>query len=225
MIPTLILDLDGTLVDSVPDLAAALNRSLTRRDLPGFTETEVAAMVGDGASALVRRAYEARGRSPDDDALPGFLRDYARHAAVATRPYPGVPETLNRLHHDGWRLAICTNKPEAPTLTLLDALGLRRHFAAICCGDGPVARKPDPAHPLETLRLAGGDPAAAVLVGDHHNDVLAAKAAGLPVIHAAWGYGRPEMGAEADALADTFAEVPALASRLMGCASARTLEP
>lgn len=215
MSPTLLLDLDGTLVDSVPDLAAAVNRLLASRGLAPLETAEVTAMVGDGAGALVRRAMAARGAEPDQDAVRSFLEDYGAHAAVFTKPYPGVLPTLRALASEGWRLAVCTNKPEAPARRLLAQLGMLDLFAAVGGGDSFAARKPDPAHALATLERAGGAPGAAVMVGDHRNDVLAATGAGLPCIFAAWGYGPPEMARGAQATAARFEEVPALARDLV----------
>ena len=212
---TLVLDLDGTLVDSVPDLTAALNRLMAARDLPGFTEPEVTHLVGDGALALVERAFAARGRAPDETALADFLADYGANAAVHTRAFPGVPETLRTLAEAGWKLAVCTNKPEVPARRLLGALGLEGYFAAIGAGDSFPVRKPDPRHLLATLEAAGGTPGRAVMAGDHHNDVLAAAGLGMPVIFAAWGYGSPEVGALAAAVAHRFSDLPAIAARLL----------
>ena len=158
---TLVFDLDGTLVDSVPDLAAALNRLMAARGLPGFALSEVVRMVGDGAGVLVERAFAARGRRPDAAALAAFLADYGAHAAVYTRAYPGVAETLRALAEAGWILAVCTNKPVAPARTLLAALELDGFFAAIGGGDSFPVRKPDPGHLLATLHAAGGTPARA----------------------------------------------------------------
>lgn len=212
---TLVLDLDGTLVDSVPDLAAAVNRLMASRGLPGFSEPEVARMVGDGVQKLIERAFAARARTPDATALAEYQTDYLANAAVLTRAYPGVPETLRAMVADGWRLAVCTNKPEAPARTLLAALGLDGLFAAIGGGDSFPVRKPDPQHLLATLRAAGGEPAGAVMVGDHHNDVAAAAGLGIPCIFAAWGYGAPEIGAAAAAVAQRFSDLPALATALL----------
>ncbi len=212
---TLVLDLDGTLVDSVPDLAAALDRLMAARALPGFTEPEVMRMVGDGALVLVERAFAARGRVPDSTALAEFLADYGANAAVRTRAFPGVAETLRILRDAGWALAVCTNKPLAPARTLLAALGLDGFFAAIGGGDSFPVRKPDPGHLLATLQAAGGTPARAVMAGDHHNDMLAASALGMPAIFAAWGYGGPEVGAQAAAVAERFSDLPAIAGRLL----------
>src|SRR5215831_8431058 len=111
---TLVLDLDGTLADTVPDLAAALNRTLAGRGLAPFSRAEVAGMVGDGAAALIARAFTARACPQDAAALPDFLADYGIHFARETRAYPGVAATLAGLADAGWRLAVCTNKPQAP---------------------------------------------------------------------------------------------------------------
>jgi phosphoglycolate phosphatase len=210
---TLLLDLDGTLVDSVPDLADAVNRLMARRSLPPFAEPEVASMVGDGVAALVLRAMRARGREAAPADIEAFIEDYTAHAADRSRPYPGVAETLAELRAAGWRMAVCTNKPEQAARRLLAALGLLPFLAAIGGGDSFPVRKPDPAHLMATLAAAGAGPA--VVVGDHRNDVLAATGAGLPCIFALWGYGPPEMAAGAAATATRFAEVPAIAAGLI----------
>lgn len=216
MQPLMVFDLDGTLVDSVPDLAAALNRLMAVRALPAFTRPEVARMVGDGARALLERAFAARGRAMDDQALPDFLVDYGANAAHETQPYPGVHATLQRFAAAGWRMAVCTNKPEAPARTVLAALGLAPFFAAVGGGDSFAVRKPDPGHLRATIQAAGSTPAAAVMAGDHHNDVLSAAGLGMPSIFAAWGYGSAETGAHASATALAFAELFDLATRLRG---------
>ena len=215
MAGTLVLDLDGTIVDSVPDLAAALNRLMARRGLASFSLAETAGMVGDGVQRLVERAFAARGQSADAEAIEHYVADYGRNYAVASRLYPGAAATLHSLRGAGWRLAVCTNKLEQPARDLLDALGLAGVFAAIGGGDSFPVRKPDPAHLLATLQAAGGIPEQAVMAGDHANDVAAGKGAGLPVIFAAWGYGRPEMAAGADAVARDFMELPDLATALL----------
>src|ERR1700712_2309636 len=176
MTPTLLLDLDGTLVDSAPDLAAATNRLMAARGLASFSLPEVIGMIGDGVAVLVMRALAARSLPPDPTAVEAFLADYRNHATDATRPYPGVEAGLRAVQAAGWRLAVCTNKPEALARTILAAAGLLDLFAAVGGGDSFPTRKPDPAHLLATLATAGGDPSAAVMVGDHHNDVAAAAA-------------------------------------------------
>ena len=173
-------------------------------------------MVGDGVAKLIERAFAARGREPDAAAIADYSADYVAHAAEATQPYPGVPETLRALADEGWRLAVCTNKPEAAARALLAALGLAPLFAAIGGGDSFPVRKPDPAHLLATLRQAGGMAEHAVMAGDHANDVAAAHGAGVKCIFAAWGYGPPAMAEGAEAVARDFPEMAAIARRILG---------
>ena len=212
---TLVLDLDGTLVDTVPDLVAALNRAMAERGLAGFNRADTAAMVGDGARVLYTRACAARGAASDEGGFDAFLADYTAHAAVESRAFPGAVEALGAMRAQGWRFAVCTNKPAAATHALLDALELSPWFAGVGGGDSFPARKPDPAHLLMTLAAAGGDAGAAVMVGDHRNDVLAAAGAGVPCIFAGWGYGPAAMGQGAAAVAEGFPAVPGLAGRLV----------
>ena len=213
--PTLVLDLDGTLVDSLPDIRASLNRLMVAHDLAEFPPNEVAAFIGDGVSVLVQRAMHARQREAAPADLEAFLGDYEAHAADQSRLFPGVAETLVVAKAAGWRLAVCTNKPEAPARSLLDALGVGPLFDAIGGGDSFPTRKPDPAHLRATIAASGGDPAACVMVGDHRNDVLAANGADIPVIFALWGYGPPDMAAGAAAQAASFEDVPGLAAGLL----------
>ena len=152
MIRTLLLDLDGTLVHSVPDLAAALNRLMGARGLAGFSHPETAAMVGDGVAKLVERAFAARGRTPDAGAVAEFSADYLVAFGGGDQAVPGGCRGLHALADEGWRLAVCTNKPERAARALLAALGLAPLFAAIGGGDSFPVRKPDPAHLLATLR-------------------------------------------------------------------------
>jgi len=219
---TLLLDLDGTIVDSVPDLAATLNRLMAARGLAEFSERETATMVGDGVQRLVERAFAARGLTPDPDAVADYVADYDENFAVATRLYPGVQPTLVALRKAGWQLAVCTNKLEAPARALLGALGLAGMFAAIGGGDSFPVRKPDPRHLLATLGAAGGAVGRAVMAGDHANDVAAAHAAGMPCIFAAWGYGAPGMAAAADRIAARFADLPEIAGTLLPLSAAQS---
>ena len=188
-----VFDLDGTLVDSAADIHAALDRLMAGLGLPGFTRPEVIAMIGDGVRALVTKALTARQRPFDEAALDRFTADYTAAASEQTRPFAGIPEVLDSLAADGWRMAVCTNKPEEAARKLLDDLGLAGHFAALGGGDSFPVRKPDPAHLLATLAAAGGEAAGAVMIGDHRNDVQAAAGARVPCIFAGWGYGPVEM--------------------------------
>jgi phosphoglycolate phosphatase len=214
VVRTLLMDLDGTLVDTVPDLAAALNRLMLARGLPKVTREQVAAMVGDGIAALVSRAFAAHGRQPDAAAVTDFAADYTAHVAVESGLYPEVLPVLTALARDGWRLAVCTNKPEQAARALLQATGLLPLVCAIGGGDSFSTRKPDPNHLLETLTRASGTPDTALMLGDHHNDVVAALGAGIPSIYAAWGYGSAGMEDGSTAVAHDITEAAAIANRL-----------
>lgn len=215
MARTLIFDLDGTLVDSVPDLTSALNRLMAARALGVFDPAQVTTMVGDGAKVLVDRAFAARGSQPDAAALGDFLADYGANAAVETRAFPGVTESLARLADLDWRMAVCTNKPEMAARSLLAALRLDKFFSAIGGGDSYPVRKPDPGHLLATIQAAGGRRDSAVMVGDHANDIAAASGAGIPCIFAGWGYGPLAMADGAAAIAQTFTQAATLAAELI----------
>jgi phosphoglycolate phosphatase len=185
------------------------------RGLAGFTLAETASMVGDGVARLVERACAARGRTADAADVAAYSAEYAAHTVEASRLYPGVADGLRAMADEGWHLAVCTNKPEAPARALLHAFGLDGLIRAIGGGDSFPVRKPDPRHLLATLAAAGGSPDRAVMVGDHANDVAAATGAGVKCIFAAWGYGRASMAAGASATAAAFAEVPDLARGLL----------
>ena len=212
---TLAFDLDGTLTDSVPDIAAAVNRMLAARGLPSLEEPAVAAMVGDGLQPLIDRAFAAVGAQPDQGAGADYLADYESRVAEATRLYPGVEAALDQLRADGWTLAVCTNKPERAARLLLGALGIADRFAAVGGCDSFAAHKPDPRHLAGTIEAAGGTTERALMVGDHTNDVLAAKGCGVRTIFAGWGYGRPGMERGAAAVARDLPEFVAIAGQLL----------
>jgi len=211
----LVLDLDGTISDSLPDIAGALNRSLARHGQRTLPLEQVRPMVGDGVGLLFTRGYAARGLVPTDQDMAEGLADYTAHSTDETTLYPGALEALQALKAAGWHLAVCTNKPGEAARILLDHLGVLPLLDAVGAGDSFPVRKPDPDHIRLTLRAAGADLSEAVMIGDHHNDVAAGKAAGLPTIFAAWGYGPAEVGLTADAVAVNFAEVPAICERLL----------
>lgn len=223
-ITRVVFDLDGTLIDSAPDLHAALNTVLTGRGKRPLSLAEVESIVGDGAAMLVRKALALVDAAPlaavTDDAVaaltPPFLAAYGACAVDLTRAYPGVAETLARLAAAGRVLAVCTNKPEALTRHILAHLDLGRYFAAVIGGDSLNGiRKPDPRHLLAAVSAIGGTPAETAMVGDSINDVAAARAAGVPVIVRAGGYSRvaaEQLGA--DAIIGDFAELPEALARL-----------
>ncbi len=211
MTPTLLLDLDGTLVDTLPDLLASLNRVLNPAQ--PYTAAETRTWIGDGAGVLMRRAMAARGQTATEADMAAMVADYMAHVADHSVPFPGAVAAMDQMIAAGWRLAVCTNKPEAASRLLLSQLGLLDRLAAVGGGDSFPVRKPDPAHLLATLAAAGGDAERAIMVGDHQNDVLAAAGARIPCIFAVWGYGDDPAGAAATAL--SFPELPELATRIL----------
>jgi phosphoglycolate phosphatase len=213
----LVFDLDGTLVDSVPDLRAALNQMLRERGRRPLSSPQVKRMVGDGVPPLVARALAASGADPSEatTALPRFLEIYEATAAQLTRPYPGVPETLMALRRRGYRAAICTNKPQRATIAVLHALGLLSLFDGIAGGDHFPVRKPDPGHLLGLVSEMGARPEASAMIGDNENDAAAARAAAMPLVLMRYGYARVDPDSlAADALLDRFSELPRALDRL-----------
>lgn len=213
----LLFDLDGTLVDSVPDLHAALNEMLRERGRRPLSRHQVKRMVGDGVPALVARAFAASDADPAEAALalPRFLEIYEANAAHLTRPYPGVPETLRGLRRNGYRTAICTNKPQRATLAVLQGLDLLPLFDGIAGGDRFPVKKPDPGHLLALITELGGRPQAAAMIGDNENDAASARAAAVPLVLMRYGYARVDPDTlGADALLDRFSDLPSTLDRL-----------
>lgn len=182
-----IFDLDGTLIDSAPDLRAALNRTLAAAGLAPLSLAEVTSMIGDGAKILVERAFAARGVVAAPTHLAAFLADYEAHAVVETVVYPGIFTALETLTQAGYVLGVCTNKPEAAAGQVLAGLKLARYFSGLTGGDTTPYKKPDPRHLAAALEAIGTE--RAVMIGDHENDMKAAAGLGIPGIFAAWGYG------------------------------------
>ena len=213
-----VFDLDGTLIDSLPDIAAAMNRLLADVGRAPLSETEIRAMIGDGASTLVERAFEASGGQdgPVAPLLARFLAEYEPRAAEATRPFPGVMATLAALKESGLALAVCTNKPSGATREVLAALDLEGFFAAVVGGDEAPALKPDPRHVTAVLARLGVAAECAVMVGDSINDIEAAHRAGLPAVAVSFGYTRiPPRQLGAEAVIDRFEDLPSALAELM----------
>src|SRR5271155_2176084 len=213
----LVFDLDGTLVDSVLDMRAALNEMLRERGRRELSPPQVRRMVGDGVPVLVARALAASGADPSEavTALPRFLEIYEANAAQLTRPYPGVPETLRALRDRGYRTAICTNKPQRATIAVLQGVGLLLLFDGIAGGDRFAVRKPDPGHLLGIISELGASPTASAMIGDNENDAAAARAAAVPLVLMRYGYARVDPDTlSADALLDRFSELPDALERL-----------
>ncbi len=190
--PTLVFDLDGTLVDTAPDIVRALNAVLAGEGLPPMTTETALSMVGRGARVLIRSAFAAVGRQVEGAELErlfkGLIDHYGEHLADESRPYPGVEAALDRFSAAGWLLAVCTNKPDPLARPILEALNLAPRFGAIV-GQGALPwLKPDARVFNETVRLAGGSPERAVMVGDSETDIETARAAGAPVVAVSFGY-------------------------------------
>lgn len=187
-----VFDLDGTLVDTAPDLVAALNFVLSREGLPALPLQSARAMIGAGARRMIERGleHEDRPATPDDIArMTGdFIDYYAAHIADASRPFEGLVEALDDLSARGYRFAVCTNKLEWLSKLLLDRLGLSARFSAICGADTFGVAKPDPAILQQTVARAGGKLQTTIMVGDAGPDVGVARRAGIPVIGVEFGY-------------------------------------
>jgi phosphoglycolate phosphatase len=213
----LIFDLDGTLVDSAPDLRAALNEMLRERGRAPLSPGQVRRMIGDGAPALVARALAAGGGAAlaDKTALPRFLELYQANATRLTRPYPDVPETLLALRRAGYRTAICTNKPQRATIGVLQGLDLEALFDAVAGGDRFAVKKPDPGHLLGVIGELGGQNRRAAMIGDSEIDAAAAHGAAVPFVLMRYGYARVDPEAlAADARLDHFSDLPDALGRL-----------
>lgn len=218
----ILFDLDGTLVDTAPDLAAATDYALDAVGRPPVGLAAIRQMVGDGARAMVERGLQATGGMPSQDvfeaAMKAFFAYYAVHLADNSRPFPGVATCLARLAEQGYALAVCTNKSEGFSHDLLGRLGLSGFFGAVVGGDTLAVRKPDPGHIHGTLeRLQGGPFGWAAMVGDSANDINAAKAAGLPSVVVSFGYTQvPAAALGADRLVDHYDDLPAALLALGG---------
>jgi len=218
---TIVFDLDGTLVDTAPDLVAALNHVFEQEGMPAVPYDQARNMVGGGARVMIERGLTAEGRTlpvAEVERLVGdFIAHYAAHIADRSRPFRGVESALDELAGRGCRFAVCTNKLEWLSLRLLDALGLTQRFAAICGSDTFGVGKPDPTILLRTLTRAGGERKGAVMVGDSIADIATARAAGVPVIAVDFGYTEtPVADLNPDRVVSSFADLPRAVFELIG---------
>jgi phosphoglycolate phosphatase len=188
----IVFDLDGTLVDTAPDLISALNYVLDREGLPPVPLQSARNMIGAGARKLIERGLELEGRAVSVDDISRLTKDfvdyYSVHIADASRPFEGLEAALDDLQAQGCRFAVCTNKLEWLSKLLLDQLGLSPRFAAICGADTFGVAKPDPVILQQTVARAGGQMSSAIMVGDAGPDVGVARRAGIPVIGVEFGY-------------------------------------
>lgn len=211
--PTIIFDLDGTLVDTAPDLVETLNVIFAREGLAPLPYETARNLVGGGAKAMIARGVEAEGRafSPEklDQMFVDFIAHYTEHLADKSRPFPGLTDALDALTARGFQFAVCTNKLERLSVLLLDQLKLADRFAAICGQDTFGVQKPDPEILRRTVVAAGGTMQRAVMIGDSITDIRTARAAGIPIIAVDFGYSdRPVAEFGPDRTISHFAELP-----------------
>jgi phosphoglycolate phosphatase len=217
---TVVFDLDGTLVDTAPDLINALNFVLDREGMPPVPLHSARNMIGAGARRLIERGLELEGRAASVGDITrltdDFIAYYAEHIADVSRPFEGLESALDDLGRRGYRFAVCTNKLEWLSKLLLDRLGLSARFSAICGADTFGIAKPDPAILQQTVARAGGDISRAIMVGDAGPDIGVARRAGIPVIGVGFGYTEiPIAELKPDRLIHHMNELPAAVESLM----------
>jgi phosphoglycolate phosphatase len=210
--PVIVFDLDGTLIDTAPDLIATLNVVLTKEGLPPVPYDQARMLIGGGAKVMLARGLAADGRDTSpaqlDKLFVDFINHYSAHIADHSRPFPELEQTLDQLSDDGFKLAVCTNKLEGLSRKLLEALNLTSRFAFICGQDTFGAPKPNPDTLRKTIAAASGDTSAAFMVGDSETDVAAARAAGIPIIAVDFGYTpRPIVEFRPDRVISRFSEL------------------
>jgi len=210
---TIAFDLDGTLVETAPDLVGALNKVLAEQGLPPVPFEEARNMVGHGAKALIEKGYAATGLPLSPDLSPvlmkRFIALYLAHIADQSRPFEGCIEALDTLAAAGATLVVCTNKRTDLSIALLDALDMTWRFAAVVGADAAPAPKPDARHILFGIEEADGDPDLAIMIGDSATDVDAARNAGVPVVAMSFGYTAiPARELGADVVLDHYADLP-----------------
>jgi len=220
MRPTVVFDLDGTLVDTAPDLLRALDFALEREGLNPPEDHDARNFIGGGARAMIERALAHTQVKFTKEKVDGlfrqFLVHYEEHIADHSRPFAGLETALSRLADEGAVLAVCTNKIERYAVKLLRELNLADRFAYIAGGDTFEFKKPDPRHLIGAIEGAGGNPDRAVLVGDSETDVITAKAAEIPVIAVSFGYTEiPPAALGADRLIHKYEELTEAAMDLL----------
>lgn len=217
-------DLDGTLVDTAPDLLDALDHAIATAGLPPVDQFGMRAYAGHGGRAMIERAFALNRRHLETDErerlLALFLEHYTTRMPGRSAPFPGALDAMARFEAAGFKLAVCTNKFEHLARKLLESLDIAHRFAMIAGADTFGFRKPDPRHLTETIRLAAGDGATGLLIGDTNTDIATAKAAGLPVVAVEFGYSaEPVASLEPSIVIRHFNELtPDMVMRLMGAA-------
>jgi phosphoglycolate phosphatase len=222
--PILVFDLDGTLADTARDLIATLNVLLVREGLPTVAPSAARSLVGAGARALIERGFALNGAplapARVEPLVQDFLEHYEAHIADESELFPGARAALERFSAAGFRLAVCTNKPEPLARLLLDKLDAADHFAAICGRGTFPMHKPDPRTLMLTIEAAGGDPRRALMVGDSKTDIDTAKNAGAPVVAVDFGYTEtPVADLAPDRVISHFDELWGAATAVLGASA------
>jgi phosphoglycolate phosphatase len=212
--PTIVFDLDGTLIDTAPDLIATLNVIFAREGLAPVPYETARNLIGGGAMAMIARGIEAEGRvfseAKREQLFAEFIAHYSEHLADRSLPFPGLTDALDALAGRGCRFAVCTNKLERLSVLLLGQLKLADRFVAICGQDTFGVQKPDPEILRRTVAAAGGTLQNSIMVGDSNTDIRTARAAGVPVIAVDFGYSeRPIAEFHPDRTISRFTELPA----------------
>jgi phosphoglycolate phosphatase len=223
--PLAVFDLDGTLVDTAPDLVATLNTIFAREGLPPVAYEAARNMVGGGARALIERGLRADGRAlateQVDHLVKDFITHYAEHIADHSRPFPGLTAALDALEAGGCRLAVCTNKLEWLAVRLLDRLGLSARFFAICGSDTFGLQKPNPELLRRTIIRCRGSAKSTVMIGDSISDIGMARSAGVPIVAVTYGYTEtPVTQLGPDRVIGALSELPQTVFDLMGTGGA-----
>ncbi len=210
--PLLVFDLDGTLIDTAPDLIDTLNVVFAREGLPPVAYEIARNLIGGGAKSMIARGIEAEGRAVEpaklEQMFADFISHYSTHVADRSRPFPGLVDALDTLSDRGFRFAVCTNKLERLSVQLLKQLKLADRFQAVCGQDTFGIQKPDPEILRRTIAAAGGSLERALMVGDSATDIRTARAAGVPIIAVDFGYSeRPVSEYGPDRIISHFAQL------------------
>ncbi len=220
--PAIVFDLDGTLADTAADLIDSLNHCLASEGLAPVARADIVGYVGHGGRFMISKVHEDRGIDLPEDRLDLlvdiFLDHYRQNIPGSSRPFQGAVECIRAFREGGFATAICTNKYEELSVSLIDGLGLASLFDANCGSDTFTFRKPDPRHLIETILKAGAEPTRSLMIGDSQTDILTAKAADIPVVAVDFGYSpEPVRTYGPDRVISHFSELtPALAEKLIG---------
>ncbi|MDI2111705.1 HAD family hydrolase [Commensalibacter nepenthis] len=218
--PVIVFDMDGTLIDSLPDLANSARYLMQSYQVPSVTDEDVRLMVGDGIKVLVERLLSHAGNTASkidiQEATDRFIAYYVNHSTEYSKPFDGAVQTMEEFKKRGWKIALCTNKITSAAKLILEQLQIDHFFDAVGGGDLFADKKPHACHLEGIMRMLNADPTKTVMVGDHINDILVAKNAKIAgSIFAVWGYSKPELGQQATLVANRLLELPDVAEKVI----------